>query len=74
MCRHGELVIATEMRSNQIEDSRRATEAAHPSWSFCLVLGQMTLEMHHTTQVNAWLVVNIVVCVCGEFVIVLQMS
>ena len=74
MCVHGELVIATKMSWHQFEDSKRVTETAHPNQSFCLVSGQMTLEMHHWTQENIWLLVIIVVCVHGEFSIASQMS
>ena len=64
-CVHGELVIATKMGWNQFEDSKRATETAHPKQSCCLVSGQMTLEMHCVTQENVWLVDSILVHVDG---------
>ena len=74
MCVRGELVIATKMSWHHFEDSKRATETAHPNQQFCLVSGQMTLEMHHLTQENIWLVVNIVLWVHCEFSVASQMS
>ena len=71
---HGELRIANFSRWRQLKDSKRATETAHPSQPLCLIFREMTQERHHVTQVNVWLVVNIVMHVHDEFVITSQMS
>ena len=72
MCVHGEIVIASQMQWHQFEVTKQSHKA-HQKWSFQLVSGQMTLQMHHSTQENAWFGDDVVVCVHDELVIAIKM-
>ena len=73
VCVHGEFAIASQGRWHQVEVTKQSHKA-HQKWSFCLVLGQMTLQMHHATQSVSWFNANIVICVHGELVVATKMS
>ena len=70
---HGEFVNASQMLWRQSEDTKQSHKA-HQKWSFCLVSGSMTQQMHHATQKFSWFGDDIVMCVHGELVIATEMS
>ena len=49
VCVHGEFAIASQMSWHQFEVTKQSLQA-HQKWSFWLVSGQMTQQMHHATQ------------------------